>query len=390
MSTKCQVDCPGDFIYSELGDRVNVQCTSSDILEGSKLFFDDISYNPKAHAIEPNGVFRSTHFLQTNGSTLLVSFDEMKPLHYVTYTIETICKGSGEKINQTFTMIEKANRQFEFTDVDYVIFAAFLVISMSIGIGSAAWAFIKQRRSNSGPTTDDFLLASRQMGMIPLSLSLLSSFMSAITLIGTPSEIYVYGTQYLISCISCILFMPIAAHVLMPFFYDLGITSVYEFLEIRFSKSVRRLSAFVYIIHMTLYTAMVIYTPSLALEAVTGLNMWISASASSIICIIYTTLGGLRSAVWTDVFQVSLMIVGLIIILIQGSYREAGLFDRAWTTMERSGRLEFWNFDPNPLLRHTFWTVLVGSTLNNCYTYGINQAQIQRAISAKTLRQAQM
>lgn len=47
--------------------------------------------------------------------------------------------------------------------------------------------------------------------------------------------------------------MPLAAHVLVPFFYKLGITSVYEYLENRFSLSLRRLGAAVYMLHMTIY-----------------------------------------------------------------------------------------------------------------------------------------
>ena len=61
-----------------------------------------------------------------------------------------------------------------------------------------------------------------------MSLSLLASFMSAITLLGTPAEIYVFGTQYMLIIFGYFLTIPIAAHVFIPIFYNLRVTSVFE------------------------------------------------------------------------------------------------------------------------------------------------------------------
>ena len=72
--------------------------------------------------------------------------------------------------------------------VDYVVFALVLAISGGIGI---YYAF-KQRKSS----TTDFLLGGRSMSILPVTLSLTASFMSAITLLGTPAEIYVFTTIY--------------------------------------------------------------------------------------------------------------------------------------------------------------------------------------------------
>ena len=77
-------------------------------------------------------------------------------------------------------------------------------------------------------TTGEFLMADRQMSWFPVALSLLASFMSAITLLGTPAEVYVYGTQYCVLAISYMLVVPASAHLFVPIFYRLGLTSTYE------------------------------------------------------------------------------------------------------------------------------------------------------------------
>ena len=71
-------------------------------------------------------------------------------------------------------------------------------------------------------------MADRQMGVFPVTLSLLASFMSAVTLLGTPAEIYTFGTQYWMIWLGYCIMMPIAILVFIPVFYDLNITSVFE------------------------------------------------------------------------------------------------------------------------------------------------------------------
>ena len=66
------------------------------------------------------------------------------------------------------------------------------------------------------------------MSVLPVSLSLLASFMSAITLLGTPAEIYAYGTQYWLIWVGYCIMIPLVCLVFVPVFYQIGITSVFE------------------------------------------------------------------------------------------------------------------------------------------------------------------
>ncbi len=108
-----------------------------------------------------------------------------------------------------------------FSPWDYVVFAAVLAVSAGIGIYYGCTGG-RQR------TTQEFLMADRQMSVLPVTMSLLASFMSAITLLGTPAEIYVFGTQYWIICLGYCITIPLATHIFLPIFYELRITSVFE------------------------------------------------------------------------------------------------------------------------------------------------------------------
>lgn len=108
-----------------------------------------------------------------------------------------------------------------FAIADYVIFGATLAISTFIGF---FYAF-KDRKITD---TKLFLLAGGKMSFAPVSMSLLASFMSAITLLGTPAEMYNFGTMYWWIGLSYAGAVAMAAHIYVPIFYQLKITSCYE------------------------------------------------------------------------------------------------------------------------------------------------------------------
>ncbi|EGV97461.1 Sodium/iodide cotransporter [Cricetulus griseus] len=73
-----------------------------------------------------------------------------------------------------------------------------------------------------------------------------------------------------------------------------------------------------------LYTGIVIYAPALILNQVTGLDIWASLLSTGVICTLYTTVGGMKAVVWTDVFQVVVMLSGFWVILARGTVLMGG------------------------------------------------------------------
>ncbi|RUS75238.1 hypothetical protein EGW08_017003 [Elysia chlorotica] len=269
----------------------------------------------------------------------------------------------------------------QFSALDYVFFSAVLVISASIGLYHA-W---KDRRKMA---LDDYLLAGRSMNPLPVGLSLLASFMSAITLLGTPAEMYNYTTIYVWIGLGYFLVIAGAAHIYIPVFYNLQVTSAYEYLEKRFNKGVRTAASLTFVLQMILYMALVLYAPSLALNAVTGFTLWGAVISVGVVCTIYTALGGMKAVLWTDCFQVVMMLVGILAILIRGA-TTIGSWDAAWESARRTNRIFFDDFRADPSIRHTVWTLVIGGYFTWVAIFGVNQAQVQRAVTCRSLKQAQ-
>ncbi|KAM8820066.1 sodium-coupled monocarboxylate transporter 1 [Eudromia elegans] len=265
---------------------------------------------------------------------------------------------------------------------DYVVFAAMLLISAVVGI---YYAFA----GGGQKTSSDFLMGGRRMTALPVALSLTASFMSAVTVLGTPSEVYRFGAIFSIFAIAYTLVVILSAEIFLPVFYRLGITSTYEYLELRFNKYLRLCGTILFVIQTTLYTGIVIYAPALALNQVTGMDLWGAVLATGVICTFYCTLGGLKAVVWTDVIQVGIMVAGFASVIIRAAVIQDGM-GHIVNDSYYGGRLNFWNFNPNPLQRHTFWTIIIGGTFTWMGIYGVNQSQVQRYISCKTRFQAKL
>lgn len=209
------------------------------------------------------------------------------------------------------------------------------------------------------------------------------------TILGTPSEIYNFGTQYWITIISIFFSGTVVATVYLPVFTNLQLNSVYEYLEIRFSRSVRILISLIFVFDAVLYQSIVIYVPALALNQVSGINIHLIGSIVCLVCVFYTVLGGIRAVVWTDALQVGVMIAAAISVASIGTYQLGGMSE-IWNKAVDAGRIEFLNFDPSPYTRHTVWTVLIGSWLYSTAYIAVNQTMVQRYKSLDSTRKSQL
>lgn len=109
-----------------------------------------------------------------------------------------------------------------FGVVDYVVFSIMMMISALIGIWYGCGPGGKQK------TTAEYLLGDRQMSNWPVAISLLVSYLSAITLLGVPSEIYTYGAQYYVLILSYFIICGTVAIIFVPTFRRVNITCANE------------------------------------------------------------------------------------------------------------------------------------------------------------------
>lgn len=133
---------------------------------------------------------------------------------------------------------EIVSRSSHFHPADYCVFAGMLILSAITGIYFGYFKRIKTDQSSDddkkqsldfgSKSMNEYLLGSRKLKAFPVAMSLVASYVSGVTMLGTPSEIYNYGTQYWLIIIPIILMGFTVCYVFLPVFSSLRVGSSYE------------------------------------------------------------------------------------------------------------------------------------------------------------------
>ena len=96
----------------------------------------------------------------------------------------------------------------------------------------------------------------------------------------------------------------------------------------------------------------------------------------------------MKAVIWTDVFQAGVMVLGLIVVLIVGATEVDG-FKNVFDIADKGKRLKVFDFNPDPRVRNTFWTLSIGGAFTAMPVWTVSQTAVQRFLSAKSAKVAQ-
>lgn len=271
----------------------------------------------------------------------------------------------------TFSQMENLDR-FMFGWLDYALFILLLLVSILIGV---YFGFFSKQDS-----TTEYFLGGKRMGCFPVAMSIIASHISGISLLGIPTEVFHYGTQYAVCVFTSIFTALITCYIFLPVFYKLQLTSTFEYLEIRFTRPIRILSSMLFTVSLFMYLPIVIYVPAIAFAQVSNLSVHTITPVLCIVCIIYTSIGGLKAVVWSDTIQFSVTVGGLFAVLVLGIL-SVGSVEEVWRISGEGGHLIFFDMNPSPFARNTFWSMAIGMTVIWLANIGIHPGTVQRFLS---------
>ncbi|XP_055296157.1 sodium-coupled monocarboxylate transporter 2-like isoform X2 [Sitodiplosis mosellana] len=298
------------------------------------------------------------------------------------------------------------HNETHFQIVDYCVFSAMLILSATSG---AYFGYIKRHKEkkekrNPAPSIHDgaskkaasdfgskslneYLLGSRKMKPFPVAMSLVASYISGVTILGTPAEIYSFGTQYWLIIVPIILMGSTVSSVYLPVFTTLQVSSSYEYLELRFSSTVRTIASVMFVIDEILFLPIVLYVPALAFNQVTGVNIYLISGIVCAVCVFYTFVGGIKAVVSTDAWQVVVMFISVVVVTMLGTAATGG-FVNIFEKASEGNRLILFNTNPSMYERHTFWSIMIGGFTYWTSFNSVNQTMVQRYMSLPNLKKA--
>lgn len=259
--------------------------------------------------------------------------------------------------------------------IDYIIVIAFFASMIAMGL------YFKKSKEAS-----DYFLGGKSFGWFSLCMSAMATQLSVISFVSAPAFVGLReggGLQWLTYEFGVPIAMIILISFIGPALYRSGAVSAYSLLEKRFGVSTRMLLSSVFLVSRSFATGVIVYTVCLILSYITGISFWQTMLILAAITILYSLEGGMKAVVYSEVAQMIIKFLGILLIGYL-ALQQVGGWEVFVQTIDKN-RLQVFDFSKSGFdgTDFGFWPMLFGGIFLYTAYYGTDQTQAQRILSAK-------
>ena len=259
--------------------------------------------------------------------------------------------------------------------IDIIIFAAYIIGILVLGM-------VVGKDNSSG---EEYFSGGRSMPWYAIGLSVGLTMISANTFIGGPGWGYFDGIVAAMVNITVPLAIFFITYTILPIVYHHRVVTVYEYVYKRFGTRTRMLNVIAWLIQSLIFVGGFVYTPSLVLEAITGISMKIWVPLIVLLAVIYTVAGGIKAVIWTDMIQGIILFVGLILSVGVATGSLGMPLGEAVQIAREAGLTQSFDFGFEPI-KLTVWCAFIAGFCMWAGYFGFDQGQVQRYVTAKDVR----
>lgn len=268
------------------------------------------------------------------------------------------------------------------TALDWLIVTAYMVGLIALS----------HRLGRGQSTQRDYYLGGRGMGWRSVGLSTMATQLGAISFISAPAFVGLReggGMKWLSYEFGVPLAMIFLVGFIVPPLFRAGVVSIYEYLERRFAGHTRVLVSLVFQVSRSMATGVSVYALALILSAVLGIPIWVTILLTGGVTIVYDMLGGMKAVVYSDVIQMSIIFVGILLCSAFALHLVGG-WDAFVATLDpaRLQAVDFGGLGVADGREFGFWPMVVGGFFLYASFYGCDQLQAQRYLSCADLKSA--
>lgn len=267
------------------------------------------------------------------------------------------------------THVEVTNDK-RFGWLNWTVLALYLIAMLLMG-----FYFMRKEKG-----ADDFFKGGGRIPWWAAGISIYATMLSAITYMTIPAKAYTTDwTYYPMLWMILLISFPVIKYYL-PYFRKLNVTSAYEILEQRFNLFTRLLASTLFSIFMIVRMAIVLYLPSLALTAVTGIDIYLCIVLMGLVTIVYCTMGGVEAVIWGDVVQGLILVFGAIFAVVYLAVNTEGGVMGCIDIALANDKLRLFDWS-NSWSQACWWVIIIGGLANNLISYTSDQTVIQRYLT---------
>ncbi|TXI85387.1 MAG: sodium:solute symporter [Crocinitomicaceae bacterium] len=252
--------------------------------------------------------------------------------------------------------------------------------------------------TSKNANSETFFTGNKQSPWYLVAFGMIGASLSGVTFISVPGKVYTEGMAYFQIVLGYVLGYIVIAQVLMPMYYRLNVTSIYEYLLKRFGVVSYKTGASFFILSRTLGSATRLYLATIVLQLFLfedlGVPYWLTAVITIALIWVYTFKGGIKTIVYTDTFQtlflVSAVVICTIIIAQALNVDFSGLFTKISNSKTANGgtMTQIFFFD-DPLVKTYFPKQFFGGMFLAIAMTGLDQDLMQKNLTCKSIGDAQ-
>ena len=266
----------------------------------------------------------------------------------------------------------------DFGALNWSILAIYLIANIYLG-------FALSKRVE---TAEDFYVGRRNTPWWAIGISVVATYVSALSFLGGPAWVYTESMAVIAIHMNYPLVILIVITFFLPFFYNSGVASIYEYQEKRFGPASRSVMSGIFLISQALTSAAILYATSLVIQFITGIDVVTAIVIVSVIALIYTMMGGIAAVIWTDVIQAGVLLVGAMIILYAIVDELPMPVAELLASLKSTGKTTTLDWSLDLTKEATIWSGVIAMTLFHTTVYGANQMMVQRTLAAKNIGDA--
>lgn len=266
--------------------------------------------------------------------------------------------------------------------IDWIILISTLIFIVVYGI----W------KTKGKQTVDSFIKGSDNSNWWTIGLSVMATQASAITFMSTPGQAYHDGMGFVQFYFGLPLAMVVICLVFIPIYHKMKVYTAYEYLEGRFDRKTRVLTASLFLIQRGLGAGITIYAPAIILSTILGWDLRTLNIIIGILVIIYTVSGGTNAVSVTQRQQMFVIMGGMFIAFwtILSLLPEGIGFTDSLKLAGQTGKMDILDFSFDPENRYTIWSGLTGGFFLMLAYFGTDQSQVQRYLSGKSVKESSL